>query len=152
MRSGTRTASAGAVTSATKVVFERALIHAGTESGFAIHFTRVEICALKSGLARVVHNEFAHLTAADETSALVSCIADSTLGKVLPSSTATKVGAEVTKLFMASSAPTFDFHLPFSMTSSRVRNTRRVDSGGKSFRIALVAEVAALRTTSPLSM
>lgn len=64
---GTRTASAGAVTSATKVVLDKALIHAGTESGFDIHLTRTGICGTRSGLARVVQREVAHLIAADDT-------------------------------------------------------------------------------------
>lgn len=36
---GTRTARAGAVTSATKVVDDSALIHAGTVSGLDMHLT-----------------------------------------------------------------------------------------------------------------
>ena len=64
---GTRTARAGAVTSATKVVLDKALMHAGTESGFAMHFTRTGIWGTRSGLASVAQREVAHLIAADET-------------------------------------------------------------------------------------
>ena len=65
--SGTRTARAGAVTSATNVVDERALIQAGTESGLAMHFTRTGMWGATSGLASVVHRDMAHLIAAEET-------------------------------------------------------------------------------------
>jgi len=64
---GTKTARAGAVTSATKVVDERALMQAGTDSGLAMHLTRTGIWGTKSGLARVVQRDLAVLTAADET-------------------------------------------------------------------------------------
>lgn len=67
MRRGTSTAKAGAVTSATNVVDDKDLIHAGTESGFAIHLTRDGICGAKSGFARVPHNSVAHLMAAEDT-------------------------------------------------------------------------------------
>ena len=65
--SGTRTARAGAVTSATNVVFESDLMTAGTESGLAIHLTRAGMCGARSSFARVVQRAFAHLFAAVET-------------------------------------------------------------------------------------
>ena len=83
---------------------------------------------------------------------MVSCIAASTLGIVVPSSFATASLALFANDLMASSTPTLARHLPFSRISSSVLKTMRVDSGGKSLRIAFVAEVAAERTTSPLSM
>lgn len=55
------------MTSTTKVVLDKALIHAGTESGFDIHLTRTGICGVRSGLARVVQRAVAHLIAADDT-------------------------------------------------------------------------------------
>lgn len=64
---GTRTARAGALTSATKVVFESDLMHAGTESGFAIHLTRVGIWGIISAFSKVVHSVVAHLLAAVDT-------------------------------------------------------------------------------------
>ena len=64
---GTRTARAGALTSATKVVFESDLIHAGTASGFAIHLTRVGIWGIMSPFSKVVHRVVAHLLAAVDT-------------------------------------------------------------------------------------
>ena len=85
------------------------------------------------------------------TSFLVSCIADSTLGRTTPSSAATGSLARGTKPLRASRTPTLVCHLPFSRISSRLRNTIRVDSGGNRFRMALVAFTAAERTTSPLS-
>jgi hypothetical protein len=67
MRRGTRTARAGDLTSATKVVDERDLMQAGTESGFDMHFTRAGIWGTRSGLARVVQRDVAHFMAAFET-------------------------------------------------------------------------------------
>lgn len=64
---GTRTANAGAVTSATKVVDDRAFMQAGTASGSDMHFTRTGIWGARSGFASVVHKEVAHLTAAEAT-------------------------------------------------------------------------------------
>lgn len=64
---GTRTARAGAVTSATKVVDESALMQAGTASGSDMHLTSTGIWGAKSGLASVVHRDVAHLIAAVET-------------------------------------------------------------------------------------
>ena len=55
------------MTSATKVVFDRDLMHCGTVSGLDMHLTRVGIWGLRSGFASVVHNAVAHLTAAEET-------------------------------------------------------------------------------------
>lgn len=72
IRRGTRTARAGAVTSATKVVEESAFMHAGTESGLAMHWTSTGICGVRSGLARVVHSDVAHFMAAEETWKCVS--------------------------------------------------------------------------------
>ena len=66
-RSGTRTASAGALTSATNVVDDNDLMHAGTESGFDMHFTSAGICAVRSAFSNVVHNAVAHLIAAEDT-------------------------------------------------------------------------------------
>lgn len=65
--SGTRTARAGAVTSATNVVFERALMQAATESGSDIHLTSTGIWGIRSGFARVVQSAVAHFMAAEET-------------------------------------------------------------------------------------
>jgi hypothetical protein len=67
MRSGTRTARAGAVTSATNVVDERDLMQAGTASGLDMHLTSAGMWGTRSGLARVVHRDVAHFTAAVET-------------------------------------------------------------------------------------
>jgi hypothetical protein len=67
MRRGTRTARAGAVTSATNVVDERALMQAGTVSGLAMHFTSTGMWGVRSGLASVAHRDVAHFTAATET-------------------------------------------------------------------------------------
>ena len=66
-RRGTRTAKAGALTSATKVEFESDLMHAGTDSGFAMHLTRVGIWGIISAFSNVVHRVVAHLVAADDT-------------------------------------------------------------------------------------
>ena len=86
------------------------------------------------------------------TSCLVSCMADSTFGKRLPNSAATASFAVTTKLLKASRTPILVLHLPASKMLSRCLNTTRVDSGGNNFKIDLTAEVAADRTTSPLSM
>ena len=86
------------------------------------------------------------------TSCLVSCIAASIFGRVAPSCAATASRAGVTKDLKASNTPTLVRHLPFSRMVSNVLNTMRVDSGGKIFKMALTAVVAALRTTSPLSI
>lgn len=67
IKSGTSTASAGALTSATNVVLLMDLIQAGTESGFCMHLTREGMCEVKSGLARVLHRAVAHFTAAVAT-------------------------------------------------------------------------------------
>ena len=83
---------------------------------------------------------------------MVSCIAASILGRVTPSSAATKSRAEVTNDLNDSSTPTFVRHLPLSRIDSRWRKTILVDSGGNSFKMDLTAVVAAARTTSPLSM
>lgn len=66
-RRGTRTAKAGALTSATKVVLDNDLIHVGTESGFAMHLTRVGMWGIISAFSNVAHNVVAHLIAADDT-------------------------------------------------------------------------------------
>jgi len=66
-RRGTKTARAGALTSATKVVLESDLMHAGTDSGFAMHLTRVGIWGMISAFSNVVHKVVAHLVAADDT-------------------------------------------------------------------------------------
>lgn len=71
---------------------------------------------------------------------------------MVPSSAATASRADVTKVLKASNTPTLVRHFPFSRIVSSVLNTMRVDSGGKSFKTALTAAVAALRTTSPLSI
>ena len=70
----------------------------------------------------------------------------------MASSVATASSAPITNVLIASSAPAFARHLPFSMTPSSILKTNRVDSGGNSFKIAFVAAAAAWRTTSPLSM
>src|SRR5258708_11300122 len=75
-----------------------------------------------------------------------------TAGKIVASSAATASSALLTNVLIASSAPVFARHLPFSKTPSSVLKTNRVDSGGNSFKIAFVAAAAAWRTTSPLSM
>lgn len=67
IRSGTSTARAGAVTSATKVVDDSALMQAGTESGLDIHLTRAGMWGARSALASVVQRDVAHLIAAEET-------------------------------------------------------------------------------------
>src|ERR1700730_16261465 len=67
VRGGTRTARAGAVTSATKVVLDRDLMQSGTEVGSDMHLTSIGMCGAKSALARVVHSVVAHLTAAELT-------------------------------------------------------------------------------------
>lgn len=64
---GTRTASAGALTSATNVVEERALMHSGTWPGLDMHFTKRGIWGIRSGLSSVVHNWVAHFVAAVDT-------------------------------------------------------------------------------------
>ena len=61
------TAKAGALTSATKVEFDSDLMHAGTDSGFAIHLTRVGIWGIISAFSNVAHRVVAHLIAADDT-------------------------------------------------------------------------------------
>lgn len=86
------------------------------------------------------------------TSDFVSCMAFSTLGKVVPNSFATCSPALATKPFIASKAPTFVLHFPSSKMSSSTLNTTLVASGGNNFKIALVALAEAWRTTSPLSM
>ena len=67
MSRGTRTARAGEVTSATKVLLESDLIQAGTEVGSDMHLTREGMWCARSAFARVVHSAVAHLIAADET-------------------------------------------------------------------------------------
>ena len=64
---GTKTAKAGALTSATKVVLDSDLMHAGTDSGFAMHLTRVGIWGIISAFSNVAHRVVAHLIAADDT-------------------------------------------------------------------------------------
>jgi hypothetical protein len=76
MRRGTRTARAGDLTSATNVVDDRDLMHAGTESGFDMHFTRAGMWGTRSGLARVVQRDVAHFIAAVETYVTVRNIGD----------------------------------------------------------------------------
>ena len=66
-RRGTKTAKAGALTSATKVVLDSDLMHAGTDSGFAMHLTSVGICGIISAFSNVAHRVVAHLIAADDT-------------------------------------------------------------------------------------
>lgn len=61
------TAKAGALTSATKVEFDSDFMHAGTDSGFAMHLTRVGIWGMISAFSNVPHRVVAHLIAADET-------------------------------------------------------------------------------------
>ncbi len=67
MRRGTRTASVGAVTSATKVVEESSLMVPGTAAGDAIAETRREMCFKTSGFGRVLQRVVAALMAAEET-------------------------------------------------------------------------------------
>lgn len=55
------------MTSATKVVFDNDLMHAGTDSGFAMHLTRVGIWGIISAFSNVAHMFVAHLIAADDT-------------------------------------------------------------------------------------
>lgn len=64
---GTRTARAGAVTSATKVVEDSALIHAETVSGLDMHLTSAGTWGTRSGFASVLQSDVAHLTAAVAT-------------------------------------------------------------------------------------
>jgi len=61
------TAKAGALTSATKVEFDSDLMHAGTDSGFAIHLTSVGIWGMISAFSNVAHRVVAHLIAAEDT-------------------------------------------------------------------------------------
>lgn len=82
----------------------------------------------------------------------MSCIAPSTFGRTSPNWAATASLAGTTKLFMASKTPTFVRHFPPSNIFSKVSNTMRVDSGGHNFKMDLTADVAAKRTTSPLSI
>lgn len=67
IRRGTRTAKAGPLTSATKVVLESDLMQAGTDSELAMHLTRVGIWGIISAFSNVVHKVVAHLLAADDT-------------------------------------------------------------------------------------
>ena len=67
MRSGTTTAKAGAVTSATNVVDESAFMQAGTDDGFDMHSTRTGIWGVKSGLGTAEHSAVAHFLAALDT-------------------------------------------------------------------------------------
>lgn len=55
------------MTSATKVVDDRALMHVGTVSGFDMHLTRDGIWGIKSGFATVAQSDVAHLAAAEDT-------------------------------------------------------------------------------------
>jgi len=61
------TAKAGALTSATKVELDSDFMHAGTDSGFAMHLTRVGIWGIISAFSNVAHRVVAHLMAADDT-------------------------------------------------------------------------------------
>ena len=61
------TAKAGALTSATKVEFDSDFMHAGTDSGFAMHLTSVGIWGMISAFSNVAHRVVAHLIAADDT-------------------------------------------------------------------------------------
>jgi hypothetical protein len=42
-------------------------MHAGTDSGFAMHLTRVGMWGMISAFSNVVHSVVAHLVAADDT-------------------------------------------------------------------------------------
>lgn len=67
MRRGTMTARTGAVTSATKVVDERALMVEGTAVGEAMASTSLSTCGLRSGLYMVPVRVMAALRAAVAT-------------------------------------------------------------------------------------
>lgn len=66
-KSGTRTAKAGDLTSATKVVDDSDLMQAGTLSGLDMHLTKAGIWAVRSAFSKVVHRVVAHLMAAEDT-------------------------------------------------------------------------------------
>lgn len=67
IKSGTMTASVGALTSATKVVLDKVLIVLGTAAGEVIASTRGLMCLMISALGRIEQRVVAHLIAADET-------------------------------------------------------------------------------------